>query len=99
MKEAEKHDAEDQKIGMCIRARWRCWRCGKHLRLGEAQLAHRIPKKKHWISAYGKEVIHHPLNMRVSCADCNSYANLDPAVHPEECERLVKEIKEKLKNG
>jgi len=92
----KKIDAIDQKIDMCIRSGWQCFRCKRHLSLNEAQLAHRIPKAKRYLKKYGPEIIHHPLNMRISCADCNSYALIDPATHPIEANELIDKIKEHL---
>lgn len=93
----DKHDAYDKKIDMCIKAHWRCFRCGRHLRLNEAQLAHRIPKHKKYIKKYGADVIHNTLNMFVSCDKCNSYALIDPATHPIEAEKLVEKIIDSLR--
>lgn len=97
MTESKKIDAMDQKIEIGISSGWQCFNCGKHLRLSESQLAHRIPKAKRYLEAYGAEVIHHRLNMKLSCADCNSYALLDPATHPVETAELIEQIKETLK--
>ena len=93
----EKQEAFDKKIDMLIRAGWQCFKCKKHLRLSEAQLAHKIPKKKMYLQKYGPEIIHHPLNMEVSCADCNSYALVDPAANPIEAQEIVDKIEDYFK--
>jgi len=89
----KEQEAFDKKIDMLIRSKWMCFNCGKHLRLSEAQLAHKIPKTKLYLKQYGEDIIHHPLNMEVSCSDCNSYALLDPKTNPLESEALVELIK------
>lgn len=94
---SQKQEANDKKLEMYIKAGCRCFECGRHLRLSEAQLAHRIPKHKKYLKKYGPDVIHHELNMRISCSGCNSVALLDPATHPVEVAELVDRIREELK--
>ena len=56
-----------------------------------SQLAHRIKKSKANIKKYGKEIIHHPLNMKAVCGlECNAVFDLG---HNEYAiEKLVSEI-------
>lgn len=93
---AEQFYANERKTELCIKARWTCQVCGKHLTPSTAQLAHRIPKHKKYLKRYGKAIIHHPLNMVVTCAACNSSVLLDPATHPIESQELIERIKEAL---
>lgn len=59
------------------------------------QLAHLIPQRKHLIKKYGKEVIHHPSNMKLACGlDHNAKLQL----HPWEWDDKAKEIQRDAKN-
>jgi hypothetical protein len=52
---------------------WTCV-CGNSVfQYGTPQIAHRIPQRKHLIRKYGKEIIHHPVNLRATCClKCNA---------------------------
>lgn len=64
-------------------------------RYGTMQLAHRIPQSKANLRKYGAAVIHHPLNVGLTCClECN--AAIDVRNHPIEIAALVKKIKEAL---
>ena len=91
---SEKQDAIDLKYEMYSKAKGKCFYCNKQLTIYESQLAHKIPKHKKYLKLYGKEIIHHPLNMEISCVKHNSYALLDPATHPVEAAQLIHRIKE-----
>lgn len=69
-----KDNAIDLKWSMFQQANQRCFKCGELLPFTSSQLAHIINKGKTNIEKYSLEVIHHPLNMRISCKNCNSYA-------------------------
>ena len=86
--------ARDQKRMMYYKAKGRCAYCGKMLALQQAQCAHRIHKG--YVKMFGAEIIHHPLNMRITCADCNHKALLNPATHPIEAAKLISEIRRQL---
>ena len=61
------------------------------------QLAHRIPKTKAYLRRWGKEIIHHRLNLVAVCGlRCNAAVLLDPATHPIESEALVDQIRSEL---
>ena len=61
---------------------------------GNLQLAHKIPATKGYLKRYGKEVIHHPLNLATVCSlKCNDAVLLDPKTHPIEAEELIRRIK------
>ena len=87
----QKADAEEKKMEMYYEAGCRCFRCNRLLHFHETELAHVIPKGYAWI--YGREVIHHKKNMKISCSKCNSYALMDPKTHPIECEKLIQDIR------
>lgn len=48
--------------------------CGKSVyAYGTPQLAHRLPQRKHLIKKYGKDIIHHPVNLVSTCSlKCNA---------------------------
>ena len=96
MNEIQKHDANLKKFHAWINAYMRCQVCGKHLEFYNCELAHRIPKHKKYLKKYGPEIIHHPLNMRITCSKCNSRVLIDPATNPIEAEHLIKKIKADL---
>lgn len=57
------------------------------------ELAHRIPQRSHWRKKYGDAIIHHPLNMRVTCrGGCNDSVSLgeNEILH----EQVLQEIRE-----
>ena len=69
------------------------------MHLGKVQLAHICPATKSYLKKYGKEVIHHPLNLATVCSlKCNDAVLLDPKTHPIEAKELIDRIKEAL-NG
>ena len=91
----DKLDAEELKQQMYCMAKGRCTVCGKQLAYSECQLAHRIPKG--YVKMYGPKIIHHPLNMRITCADCNSSVLINPGSNPIEADELIQEIWQDLK--
>ena len=71
----------------------RCVACGLSAnRYGTAQLAHVIPNRKHNIRKYGEAVIHHPMNLKLTCClECNAAVSLSNAPLAEAA--LVKKIR------
>lgn len=55
------------------RDEWTCT-CGNSVYIyGTPQIAHRIPQRRHIIRKYGKEIVHHPVNLRATCSlKCNA---------------------------
>ena len=97
MTERERLDYQENRIRLMVERGCKCEVCGKQLHLGNLQLAHRIPKSKGYLKQYGKEVIHHPLNLATVCSlKCNSRVLLDPKTHPIEATELIERIKEDL---
>lgn len=85
-------DDEEKRLEIFERDKWTCQVCGKWLREGVPQLAHRIAQTKANIRKYGKEVIHHPLNLVSVCSlRCNSACNI--GFNRIECERLIGDIR------
>ena len=81
--------------------RGRCAHCGGLLNLrrietgGAAQLAHRLPQDKVMLRKYGKDIIHHPLNLGLVCSDyCN--ARVSKRNHPEWEQEHVAKIREAI---
>ena len=58
----------------------RCAACGKVFKIGDKmELSHIIPQRKYLIKLYGKEIIHHELNMKLCHAGaCNSAVQISP---------------------
>ncbi len=97
MNVVEKEKAQETKRQLYYKQGGRCATCGMRL-AGGFDLAHKIPQTKTNLKKYGKEVIHHPLNMACTChrADCNDAQMINPATRPVEAEELVKKIKKAL---
>ena len=73
----EKMDIMELKVKLVAEAGYRCFKCNDVLGGDNpAQLAHILSRKL--ISKCGYEVINHPMNLKVSCGDCNSYAMIIP---------------------
>ena len=98
MTNKEKIEAEEHKYHLYCLANKKCQVCGKDIfDYSQAQLAHRIPKSKLNLAKYGKEVIHHPLNMAIVCSlTCNSSVIVSPAARPVEAAKLVEKIKKEI---
>lgn len=103
MTEREKFEANEKKRELLILCGYRCQVCGtRNTRL---EMAHIIPKHKKYLKKYGKDIIHHSKNIRITCPGrCNDSVLMDPATHPVECEKHVAKIrdcleKERLTNG
>lgn len=94
MTERERFNVSEMKSIKWAQQAGRCYFCGRDLNTCHYQLAHRIPQKKWAVKKYGKEIIHHRLNMVLTCAPCNYKA----AVGGIEIDFLANEIKEALGN-
>jgi len=100
MTERERFVYQENRIRLMVERGCKCEVCGKPLHLGNLQLAHICPATKGYLKKYGKEVIHHPLNLATVCSlKCNDAVLLDPKTHPIEAKELIEKIKEELKNG
>lgn len=95
MTEREKFEFREKKKAIYNERGWCCEACGKMLAMGNFDLAHRIGQGN--IALYGKEIIHHRLNVAISCknADCNDSFNIGNM--PGQVKILVVEIKEAIK--
>lgn len=65
-------------LAIYARDHGRCVSCGLSAnRYGTAQLAHVIPNRKHNIRKYGEAVIHHPMNLKLTCClECNAAVSI-----------------------
>jgi len=98
MTERERFDYQENRIRLMVERGCKCEVCGKPLHLSNLQIAHRITKAKSYLKQYGKEVIHHPLNLATVCSlRCNSAVLLSPATHPLEAAELIERIRENLR--
>ncbi len=92
----EKLEAQEKKIQIYNSRNCTCEVCNKNISFSEAQLAHRISKSKPNIKKYGKKVIHHNLNLALTCSDkfgrCNDSVNINN--NPIAIGELIKDIKE-----
>lgn len=85
---------DDKRILVYRRDKGRCRHCGKPV-AWPGQLAHLIPQSKAMLRRYGKEVIHHPLNLALVCGlACNDAVSISNHLVAEN--ELVKRI---LDNG
>lgn len=72
--------------------------CNNHIEYDTYQMAHIISKGKVNMRLYGKEVIHHPLNIKATCGDaCNRAASC--GAHTEEIRLLVEKIRQEIKRS
>ena len=72
-----------------------CGVCGKLFTdFNPPEIAHRIPKHKKWLKKYGKEIIHHRLNLVATCKNCNSSVLVNPATLPGKA--LIAEIRQAI---
>jgi len=95
MRERDKFNANERREWLFAQAGRRCQVCGRALESGVPQLAHRIPQKKRYLALYGKEVIHHDLNLVPVCSlKCNAKVDLNG--YPIEIEKLVTKIRGNL---
>lgn len=93
MTERERFDFAEKKTDIYISRRGICEVCGKWVQLEESQLAHKIPQTKGNLEKYGKEVIHNPLNISLTCSlRCNASVNIQG--NPIAKEILATAIKE-----
>lgn len=83
-------------LAVYARDHGRCVSCGLSAnRYGTAQLAHVIPNRKHNIRKYGEAVIHHPMNLKLTCClECNAAMSLSNAPIAEAA--LVRKIRAAL---
>ena len=92
----EKFEANEKKIQIYNVRGGMCQVCYKIISLAESQLAHKISKSRQNIKKYGKEVIHHPKNIILTCGDkfgrCNDSVNISG--NPMKVAELIEEIKE-----
>lgn len=85
---------EDTRLLVYRRDRGRCSHCGKPVPW-PGQLAHRISQSKAMLRKYGKEVIHHPLNLKLVCSlHCNDLVSISN--HPVAEKELVERIRHEL---
>ena len=72
--------------------------CNNSISFYTYQMAHIISKEKVNMRLYGKEVIHHPLNIKATCGDsCNRAASC--GAHTEEIRLLVEKIRQEIKRS
>ena len=65
-------EQKEQRIKAQGRSGGVCYICGKPLKDGQMQYAHRIPQKEMFIKKYGSWVIDHTLNGELVCSlSCN----------------------------
>lgn len=72
--------------------------CNNPIGFQTYHMAHIIGKGKTNMRLYGKEIIHHPLNIKATCGDaCNRAASC--GAHTEEIRVLVEKIRKNIENG
>ncbi len=78
----------------------KCAYCGKLISESDVcDLAHIIPQRKWCLAKWGEEIIHHRLNMKVTCHNdnCNSGVQMSPN-KTALVEKHVQMIREDLEN-
>ena len=88
----------EKKLAKYLAQAGRCYVCRKKLMISEAQWAHIIPQTKRYLKKYTPGIIHHRLNARITCAECNSKVLMDPKTHPIEASALINEILKAVEN-
>ena len=91
----QKLEANEYKSYRVLKAGGCCEVCG--IPSNNLQLAHRLPKTKYNLKYYGKEIIHHDLNIVVTCDKCNSSVLIGRGSNPVEAQKLIDSIKRDLK--
>jgi hypothetical protein len=82
MNQKSKFDANEKRQMLFEAADWCCCVCGKPLRSGVPQLAHRVIRSKYHVKTYGSAIIDNSLNLVPVCSlNCNSrvIVNFQPA--------------------
>jgi hypothetical protein len=94
----EKLEANERKIELIESRGGMCefTGCHEHENL---QLAHRIPKSKYNLRVYGAEVIHHPLNLAVTCPKHNDSVLINFASNPIKASLLICQIRNAIREG
>jgi hypothetical protein len=87
---------QEERLKIFIQSGWTCYVCKGYLNAyGTAQLGHKIPQTKYNLRKYGKEILHHRLNMEpVCCLDHNSKVAIGKSM-----EREISELVEKIKKA
>lgn len=95
MKSKEHDTIAETRVRVWNRAGGMCEVCGEDLSWATFQMAHRIPQRKWLLKKYGKEVIHHHMNLAATCSlRCNNAVSI--AAHPVEISSLVEQIQEAI---
>ena len=91
MTNIEKIEADEMKLQRIINNNYHCEVCNKRFGQSQLQLAHRIPKHKRYLEEWGEKIIHHRLNLVLTCDKCNSGVMLNPRDNYGKA--LIEEIK------
>lgn len=96
MTERQSFDMQEQRKEIFRRDGYTCQYCGESIyQFGNPQLAHRISQSVMNVKRYGKEVIHHPLNMVSVCSlRCNDAQNI--GFSTKQADELAEKIKLEL---
>lgn len=96
MTERQRFDMQEQRQEIFRRDEYTCKACGESIyRFGNPQLAHRISQSVMNVKRYGKEVIHHPLNMASVCSlRCNDAMNI--GFSTKQADELAEKIKQEI---
>ena len=83
---------------------WLCYVCEKPIKLDTCHFAHILPQDKVHMRRYGKDVIHHRLNGRLTCGlKCNAKVQINYVGHPvaadEQAERILQAIYEETRDA
>jgi 5-methylcytosine-specific restriction endonuclease McrA len=98
MTNLEKIEADEAKQQRIQDNNYCCEICGKRFGASQLQLAHRIPKTHYNLTEYGRDVIHHKLNIVLTCDKCNSSVLLKRGSNPIEAMELIISIQQSIIN-
>ncbi len=93
MTERERIAIAEKKIRLLEARGHECEVCGKQINACTTQLAHRVIKSGDNLKKYGKAIIHHDLNLALTCS---LYCNGKVIVNGLPKEHLLIEIKEAI---
>ena len=78
MTNLEKIEAEEAKQQRIQDNNYCCEVCKERFGASELQLAHKIPKHDRYIKKWGAKIIHHRLNIVLTCSKCNASVMINP---------------------
>lgn len=100
MTASEKQEALEAKYSRHCQVQGKCEACnGGPFDVHIMQMAHIIGQTKVNLKKYGAEIIHHPMNMKLTCClACNASVQINPATRRLEAEEHVEKIRQAIQS-